>query len=64
MSSFSSLPRPGTHGAKFQRWPAVKGHSLVPLAGRATMGFKGIPSNTGFTSTVKLPSECHFSTTR
>ncbi len=63
-SSFASLPPPATHGATAPRWPTTQPNAVVPYAARATLGYKGIPTNLGFTSTVKMPTECFFSTTR
>jgi hypothetical protein len=63
-SSFPGLPMAGEHGATYKRWPVTTNDAVVPFAPRSTFGYKGIPSSLGFTSTVKMPSECFYSSTR
>ena len=64
-SSFRPLARSGAPGSTPARWPGKP--SQMPsfnYPGSSTMGFKGLPSNTGYSSTVKLPTECFYTTTR
>mmetsp|Transcript_11925 Transcript_11925/g.14420 ORF Transcript_11925/g.14420 Transcript_11925/m.14420 type:complete len:131 (-) Transcript_11925:268-660(-) len=62
--SFNMLPEPGSFNATKSRWPALQSNASVPYASRATFGYKGIPSDTGFSSTVKMNAECHMTNTR
>mmetsp|Transcript_57945 Transcript_57945/g.131301 ORF Transcript_57945/g.131301 Transcript_57945/m.131301 type:complete len:127 (-) Transcript_57945:232-612(-) len=59
---FKQRPDAGTHGATLVRWP--QGNAIIPAAPKATFGYKGIPTQTGFSNTISMPAECRFSSTR
>ena len=64
-SSFNPLPLRGAPGSTPARWPGkLNGMQSLRYAGASTMGYKGIASKTGFTSSIKMPTECHYTTTR